>query len=307
MLTALPSTRTRPIPGCAEVQSPLVEVLLEEDEPEPDERENTASGTLRRVDRPARRWARRSADYAGDRPAHWPSHGCARSNSCREHPSLSADRRPERSLERPEAMITASTIRRARGAVPSLRAYWPSVEAEQPKNPAPSTRRTWQERIAEHQLRLTERIRAERELHSSVDVTLTGIERDSDVGGGIMAGALAYRLFIWMLPFALVLVGVLGVVSEVTGEVPREAVAGTGLAGLVTKSVATAASGSNYWWALAVGLPVLVYVTRSLLRALIVGAPSRLDRAARAPSRSRRGPPRCSSSSSSWRSSSSCL
>ncbi len=27
-----------------------------------------------------------------------------------------------------------------------------------------------------------------------------------------MAGALAYRLFIWMLPFALVLVGVLGVV-----------------------------------------------------------------------------------------------
>ena len=111
---------------------------------------------------------------------------------------------------------------------------------------------------------------AERELHSSVDVTLTGIERDSDVGGGIMAGALAYRLFIWMLPFALVLVGVLGVVSDVTGEVPREAVTGTGLAGLVTKSVATAASGSGHWYALAIGLPVLVYLTRSLLRALIV-------------------------------------
>ncbi len=85
-----------------------------------------------------------------------------------------------------------------------------------------------------------------------------------------MAGALAYRLFIWMLPFALVLVGVLGVVSEVTGEVPREAVTGTGLAGLVTKSVATAASGSGHWYALAIGLPVLVYLTRSLLRALIV-------------------------------------
>ena len=144
------------------------------------------------------------------------------------------------------------------------------MEAEQPKTPESSTRRTWRKRIAEHQRRLAERIRAERELHSSVDVALTGIERDSDVGGGIMAGALAYRLFIWMLPFALVLVGVLGVVADVTGEVPREAVTGTGLAGLVTKSVATAASDTNYWWALAVGLPVLVYVTRSLLRALIV-------------------------------------
>jgi uncharacterized BrkB/YihY/UPF0761 family membrane protein len=143
------------------------------------------------------------------------------------------------------------------------------VEAEQPKTPE-STTQTWKERIAGHRLRLAERIRAERELHSSVDVTLTGIERDSDVGGGIMAGALAYRLFIWLLPFALVLVGVLGVVSKVTGEVPREAVAGTGLAGLVTKSVAAAASGAGYWYALAVGLPVLVYMTRSLLRALIV-------------------------------------
>ena len=129
---------------------------------------------------------------------------------------------------------------------------------------------TWRQRIVDYRAWLAERTQAERERHSSVDVTLTGIERDSDVGGGIMAGALAYRLFIWMLPFALVLVGVLGVVSDVTGEVPREAVAGTGLAGLVTKSVATAASGSNHWYALAVGLPVLVYVTRSLLRALIV-------------------------------------
>ena len=35
-------------------------------------------------------------------------------------------------------------------------------------------------------------------------------DRDADVGGGIIAGALAYRLFIWLLPFALVLVAGLG-------------------------------------------------------------------------------------------------
>ena len=37
-----------------------------------------------------------------------------------------------------------------------------------------------------------------------------------------MAGALAYRLFIWLLPFALVLVGVLGVAADVVDELPEE-------------------------------------------------------------------------------------
>ena len=78
-----------------------------------------------------------------------------------------------------------------------------------------SQKPTWRQRIVDYRAWLAEKTQAERERHSAVDVTLTGIERDSDVGGGIMAGALAYRLFIWMLPFALVLVGVLGVVSDV--------------------------------------------------------------------------------------------
>ena len=37
-----------------------------------------------------------------------------------------------------------------------------------------------------------------------------------------MAGALAYRMFIWLLPFALVLIGVLGVTADVTDESPSE-------------------------------------------------------------------------------------
>ena len=131
-------------------------------------------------------------------------------------------------------------------------------------------RQSRKQRIDEYRRALSARAHAERERHRSVDITLRAVDRDSDVGGGIMAGALAYRLFIWMLPFALVLLGVLGVVADVTGESPDEAVAGTGLAGLVTKSVATAAESSSHWWALVIGLPVLVYVTRSLLRALIV-------------------------------------
>jgi len=40
-------------------------------------------------------------------------------------------------------------------------------------------------------------------------------------------------------------------------------------AGLVSTSVASASEGSGRWYALLVGIPILVYVTRGLLRALI--------------------------------------
>jgi uncharacterized BrkB/YihY/UPF0761 family membrane protein len=96
------------------------------------------------------------------------------------------------------------------------------------------------------------------------------VDRDSEVGGGIMAGALAYRLFIWILPLALVAVGGLGVLSDSAAESPEEAARSLGLAGLVSSSVASAADSPAHWYALLFGLPVLLWTTRSLLRALIV-------------------------------------
>lgn len=113
------------------------------------------------------------------------------------------------------------------------------------------------------------RAEAERQEHASVDIGLTAIDRDGDVGGGIMAGALAYRVFIWMLPLSLVLVGLLGVASDATGESPKETAESSGLAGLVSSSVAEAAQSNGRWYALVIGLPVLFLMTRSLLRALI--------------------------------------
>jgi len=94
-------------------------------------------------------------------------------------------------------------------------------------------------------------------------------DRDFEVGGGIIAGALAYRLFIWLLPFALVVVAGLGIAAEASSESPEKAAKSLGLAGLVSNSVATAAKGSARWYALAVGIPVLLIATRSVLRVLI--------------------------------------
>ena len=120
---------------------------------------------------------------------------------------------------------------------------------------------------AEH---LAERAQDEREKHESVDAVFEMAERDGDVGGGIIAGALAYRLFIWLLPLALVAVAGLGIAADASSESPEQAAESLGLEGLITNSIAHAADSPNRWYALLVGIPVLVWATRSLLRVLIV-------------------------------------
>ena len=123
--------------------------------------------------------------------------------------------------------------------------------------------------IQERGQRVAERANVERERHSSVDAVFEIADRDSEVGGGIIAGALAYRLFIWILPLALVAVAGLGIAASAESESPRQAATSIGLGGLVTSSIAGAAKSSTRWYALIVGIPLLVYVTRSVLRALI--------------------------------------
>ena len=137
----------------------------------------------------------------------------------------------------------------------------------------PSRRDRLQERVgrlSDRRRRLLERAEEERRRHESVSVAFEVADRDSDAGGGIIAGALAYRLFVWLLPLALVGVAGLGVASDAASESPQETAKRLGLSGLVSSSIASAAQGQARWYALLVGIPILVYVTRSLLRALIV-------------------------------------
>lgn len=118
--------------------------------------------------------------------------------------------------------------------------------------------------------RVAERAQVERSRHSSVDALFEMFDRDAEVGGGIMAGALAYRLFIWSLPLALVLVAGLGIVSSAESSSPASIARSSGVTGLVSSSVASAAKSSTRWYAILVGIPLLLYATRSVLRTLIV-------------------------------------
>ena len=143
--------------------------------------------------------------------------------------------------------------------------------ADEPPAPAPRPGRVARRAAAvrERSAALVERAEAERERHATVDIAFDVARNDGHVAGGILAGALAYRMFIWLLPAALVAVAGLGVATDAAGTSPAEAADASGLAGLVTSSVSAAAESPTRWYALLIGIPILVYMTRSVLRALI--------------------------------------
>lgn len=117
--------------------------------------------------------------------------------------------------------------------------------------------------------RLAERAQEERGRHRSLDAVYEMVDRDGEVAGGIIAGALAYRLFIWLLPLALVVVAGLGIAADSRSETPSQAAGEVGMEGLVSSSISGAAESPKRWYALVVGIPILIWATRSLLRVLI--------------------------------------
>jgi uncharacterized BrkB/YihY/UPF0761 family membrane protein len=114
------------------------------------------------------------------------------------------------------------------------------------------------------------RVEGARSRSPVLDAGLDVIEHDSEIGGGILAGALAYRLFLFFLPLAFFLVSGLGLVADALGITPRGLGKDIGFVGLVTKEVSdTAKGGSGVWVALG-SVVVLAYATRVLYRAVVI-------------------------------------
>jgi uncharacterized BrkB/YihY/UPF0761 family membrane protein len=113
-------------------------------------------------------------------------------------------------------------------------------------------------------------VEAARRRSPAVDATFETVERDSRLGGGMLAGALAYRLFVFALPLSFFIVSGLGLLADALGVHPNAVVNSVGFAGTVTKQVESAAEGSSSWWVALISFFVLVYVTRVLFRAIAI-------------------------------------
>lgn len=117
--------------------------------------------------------------------------------------------------------------------------------------------------------RLSQRAQEERGRRGWVDAIFEVADRDGEVAGGVIAGALAYRLFIWLLPAGLVFVGGLGAIAGASSHSPKHLASQLGVGGIVSNSLESASNSHSPFYALVVGIPILLYATRSVLRVLI--------------------------------------
>ena len=103
----------------------------------------------------------------------------------------------------------------------------------------------------------------------SVDATFTAFERDRERAGWLLAGALAHRLFLWLLPFTLVLVAGLGFLASADKEGPSELADSAGVVGVAADSISQAAADAENarFIALFVGLPALYLASVGAIKA----------------------------------------
>lgn len=94
-------------------------------------------------------------------------------------------------------------------------------------------------------------------------------ERDRDVGGGLLAGALAFRLFVWMAAFVVVLVAILGFIDAAGGDAAATLSEG-GITAIAAGQVSEAAKDASRgrWLLLAFGLYALFSTSRTMVRAM---------------------------------------
>jgi uncharacterized BrkB/YihY/UPF0761 family membrane protein len=117
---------------------------------------------------------------------------------------------------------------------------------------------------------LRTRVEAARTRHLSVEIGFGLVERDSTIGGGLLAGALAYRLFVLLLPTTLLFVSGLGLYADAADTSASKAAKEAGLNGLIASQVASTASSGASWIVFVLMVPAVVYALFKLYRAIAI-------------------------------------
>jgi uncharacterized BrkB/YihY/UPF0761 family membrane protein len=101
-------------------------------------------------------------------------------------------------------------------------------------------------------------------------VGFRALERDVVTGGIVLAGAVAFRIFLFLVPYVFVVVVGFGFAADASERDPQDLARSTGVGGLVAKAVGGAAdlSGFSRVSALVIGVIALVFGARSLVKVL---------------------------------------
>lgn len=147
----------------------------------------------------------------------------------------------------------------------------------EPADPAPDGSAHERHRLEDESRRAQARISnawdaivAARPRIPALDAAFDVGQRDREVAGGLLAGAIAFRLFLWLVPFAVVVVTVLGVLVEDLDLSQADLARRFGIAGVVARYVSDAGAQTTgtIVLVLAVGLYALLIASRSSVRAL---------------------------------------
>ena len=130
--------------------------------------------------------------------------------------------------------------------------------------------RAEQARVTGRIERYRDRLEAKRPSSRFLDTALGAIERDVSAGGGVLAGAVAFRVFLFMIPYVFLIVVVFGLGASATGESPGRLARESGIGGVAAKafsSVGDLSTGQRLLSFLVAGFALLL-ATRALLKVL---------------------------------------
>ncbi|MBM3673823.1 MAG: YihY/virulence factor BrkB family protein [Actinobacteria bacterium] len=128
-------------------------------------------------------------------------------------------------------------------------------------------------RFAETRRRATDAYRRLEESRSSNRLIDTGFEvydRDVTSGGGVLSGAVAFRAFLWLIPFAFVFVALFAQIATLQDKDSQEVARNAGITGLAAKAIADAHKTSEpfRWISVLAGIVILAWTSLGMVRAL---------------------------------------
>jgi uncharacterized BrkB/YihY/UPF0761 family membrane protein len=115
-----------------------------------------------------------------------------------------------------------------------------------------------------------DRIEVLRARHDLVDAALHAADHDRRRAGALLAGGIAFRMFVWLLPAALFTTGIAGLVHTFSPKSPEGIAQSSGLGGVVANTVASASVQSQRATValIVIGAVLTVSAAMTLVRAL---------------------------------------
>jgi uncharacterized BrkB/YihY/UPF0761 family membrane protein len=130
--------------------------------------------------------------------------------------------------------------------------------------------RAGKEQVVARARRTRARLEESRGRSAAVDAAFRTIERDAEAGGGVLAAAVGFRIFCFLVPYVFVLVAGFGLATDAANESPADAARTAGIGGLTARAITGAAdlSLAERLAALIAGGVALFLAARSLWKTL---------------------------------------